>query len=206
MIVERPIIFNDQMAQETADGSKTQTRRIVKYKPKDLETLIERVPDKAACCPYGKPGHRLWVREAFFDAKMLNEGRILYRSAGDKCRFGWTPSIHMPRAASRITLEITGVRVERLQVISEADALAEGVRAGQWEYDNGEGTESALESYECLWEYINSKSRPKLPKNPHSKRYARVKNWLETHPDTTSWSANPLVWVIEFKVVKGGAA
>jgi hypothetical protein len=82
------------------------------------------------------------------------------------------PAIFMPSAASRITLEVTGVRVERLKDISEADAVAEGTPAGFWEYDNGEGTETAKESYECLWESINGPG---------------------------SWEANPWVWVVEFK-------
>ena len=84
----------------------------------------------------------------------------------------------MPSAASRITLEITGVRVERLQDISEADAVAEGTAAGFWEYDNGEGTETAKESYECLWGSINGPG---------------------------SWAANPWVWVIDFKKTQGSS-
>lgn len=85
----------------------------------------------------------------------------------------------MPRAASRITLEIVGVRAERLQDISEAEAMAEGVHAGSFEYENGEGTESAKESYKCLWESINGPG---------------------------AWDLNPWVWVVEFRVVmKRGA-
>jgi len=86
------------------------------------------------------------------------------------------PAIHMPRAASRIMLEVTGVRVERLQDISEADAIAEGVHAGSWEYDNGEGTETARESFQCLWDSLNA-----------ARGYG--------------WDANPWVWVVELKKV-----
>ncbi len=90
---------------------------------------------------------------------------------------GWwrRPAIFMPRAASRITLEVTGVRIERLQDISEADAVAEGTFPGEYEFDNGEGTETAIESYRCLWNSING---------------------------AESWGANPWIWVVEFKRIK----
>lgn len=90
-------------------------------------------------CSYGAPGDRLWVREAW--ARDDEDGALFYRADVGSCneaddwernrldgvaRYRWRPSIHMPRAASRITLEITGVRVERLQDISRGDAMAEG--------------------------------------------------------------------------------
>lgn len=117
------------------------------------------------------------------------------------------PAIFMPRVASRITLEITGVRIERLQDISEADALAEGVWTARLAShadstkSNMGATLNHIGAYRKLWDSINSKSRPMLPHNTGSKRYARVKRWLETHPDTTSWDANPWVWVISFRRV-----
>lgn len=110
-------------------------------------------------------------------------------------------SIHMPRWASRIDLEITRVRVERLQDISAADAEAEGVDFLRHLPDADE-TLTATQLYACLWDSINAAGRPVLPENPESKRYARVKAWLEKHPDTTSWAANPWVWVIEFRRLK----
>ena len=84
----------------------------------------------------------------------------------------WRPSIHMPRWASRITLKVTDVRVERLQQISEADANAEGVVRHEWEYDNGEGPETDRAAFECLWSHING---------------------------ADSWAANPWVWVVSFE-------
>jgi len=95
-------------------------------------------------CPYGQPGEKLWVRETWMDLlgtgierKTGDHGRYAYAadtppgSYGDDQRkaYGlkWRPSIHMPRAASRITLEVTDVRVERLGDVSESDARAEGV-------------------------------------------------------------------------------
>lgn len=143
-------------------------------------------------CPYGRPGDRLWVRETFMDLQGTGvehrdqagqRKRYAYGadtlpgSYGDQCRkdYGlkWRPSIHMPRAASRITLEITGVGVERLQNISEADAIAEGV-----DYDPEDcpfaGTRTAVDAYRSLWELINGPG---------------------------SWGTNPWVWVVEFRSV-----
>lgn len=93
-------------------------------------------------CPYGQPGDLLWVRETWARVGTLDPGYLVYRAtypndlpAGienvpadiREAGYRWRPSIHMPRAASRITLELTDVRVQRVQDISEADALAEGV-------------------------------------------------------------------------------
>ncbi|WP_035601682.1 hypothetical protein, partial [Edwardsiella tarda] len=151
---ERPIIFNDEMVRAILDGRKTMTRRTMKVQPtpsktrpgdfsfpsKKLESMVY-VSDLApgnspisdshlffqeCCCPYGQPGDRLWVRETFGDCGV----RFVYRADTDDgaaCQVKrWTPSIHMPRWASRITLEITDVRVERLQDITEEEAKAEG--------------------------------------------------------------------------------
>jgi hypothetical protein len=98
------------------------------------------------------------------------------RNSGGVTPTWWKrPAIFMPRRASRINLEVSHIRTERLQEISDADAMAEGVLAGDWEYVDGEGTETAKESYECLWDSIN---------------------------ETDAWSTNPWVWVIEFEQVK----
>jgi hypothetical protein len=174
------------MVRAILNGSKTQTRRVVKLKPwhslqeREDGTLWpwmhdnDRDCDHWLPCPYGQPGDRLWVRETFAEGihQMADANHWAY--AAD--RFGtqqrlsdrWKPSIHMPRSASRITLEITIVRVERLQDISEADAMAEGVNAGKYL-----GLERAnARAFSELWESING-------------------------PD--SWAANPWVWVIEFR-------
>lgn len=90
---------------------------------------------------------------------------------------GWTPSIHMPRWACRLVLEVASVRVERLQEISEEDARAEGADPYDWQYDNGEGPESYREAFRCLWDSINA-----------SRGYG--------------WERNPWVWVVEFKRVE----
>jgi hypothetical protein len=119
-------------------------------------------------CPYGKPGDRLWVREtthsralpniltgeptsAICGAYSADEEPVLNEYEFD---YSWwysrpvCPSIHMPRWASRITLEVTGVRVQRLQEISGEDCIAEGVNISPWE-------ESLRWNYRHLWESIN---------------------------------------------------
>lgn len=192
---ERPILFSAPMVRAILDGSKSQTRRIIKIQP-DIEhdgepywfvggyrawryrgvTDILRKGGDEISCPYGQPGDRLWVRETFHT---VDGHRAFYRAdynhnpKGDKEHgIVWTPSIHMPRWASRITLEVTGVRVERLQDISEAGAMAEG---SQWSACGAPQDGSYKAGYAQLWESINGAG---------------------------SWPANPWVWVIEFKVME----
>jgi hypothetical protein len=155
------------MVRAIIDGRKTQTRRIVKNQ--DWYRLKGEYGEKLRSvdtCLYGKPGDRLWVRESFSSWHMgchwydcTREGRskpscsnLFYRAThhfpDDDQR--WVPSIHMPRWASRITLEITGVRVERLRDISEADAVAEGCQCA--------GVPASLTNrgaFAKLWESIN---------------------------------------------------
>jgi hypothetical protein len=154
---ERPIIFSAPMVRAILDGSKTQARRKVLLGRWQIEERDDGSPwpwlydekrggDSWLRCPYGQPGDRLWVRETFAivprTAYRCSEGvqqtlrpdddqdAAIYREGWTRSRggFRWRPSIHMPRWASRITLEVTGIRVERLQDISEKDANAEGVK------------------------------------------------------------------------------
>ncbi len=142
-------------------------------------------------CRYGKPGNLLWIRETW--GEIYSGGYTLigcsdcvaYRADGTELQSGqkWKPSIFMPRWACRIVLEITDIRVERLQEISESDAIGEGVeRSGDgWKcYGNcpahSEGYDkrsSATASYMSLWDSINDATCP--------------------------WISNPFVWVVEFK-------
>lgn len=126
-------------------------------------------------CPYGVPGDRLWARETFL---LRAAGKhAVYRAefdpvdaAGFGAMYGgWKPSIHMPRWASRITLEVVSVRVERLQEISEGDAFAEGIDGEALHRAKG----YAPDAFRKLWDSINAKRAP--------------------------WESNPYVWVIEFK-------
>jgi hypothetical protein len=140
-VKERPILFSGPMVKAILEGKKTQTRRVVNPQPDGfwddpnshpatgLNAIVReeggKARDRWIHCPYGAPGERLWVREAFCSAN----DRLFYRADDwlivDKT-LKWTPSIHMPRVASRITLEIIGIRVQRIQDTSEADAKAEG--------------------------------------------------------------------------------
>lgn len=157
---ERPIIFSTQMVQAILEGRKTMTRRIVKF-PKDFtgesvydnspyglkysnskDTLVRMV------CHYGEPGDQLWVKETFARVSM---GVYAYKAeAPDKkaeMLFKWTPSIFMPRKASRINLLIKSISVERLQDISIEDALKEGINHRSMNYPPSE--------FAWLWKSIN---------------------------------------------------
>lgn len=142
--------------------------------------------------PYGKTGDRLWVRESFAgddcmgalyradfkseEAAKLKTGEL---DDGEWCYRSWTPSIHMPRSLSRITLEITNVRVERLRDISGADAILEGIRPNLETTFGLYGAHAdAKAKFATLWDVINGKKHP--------------------------WASNPWVWVIEFKRLTDG--
>jgi len=194
---DHPILFSGAMVRALLEGTKTQTRRAVKLQVQHDDSWVggwkivhKRVTQAlltfnqlggkplgsdAAICPYGQPGDRLWVRETFCD---LDDGEFEYRADGE-CDPNvvphWTPSIHMPRAASRILLKIVSVRVERLQDISEKDARAEGVTIEHRHmsgYCAGQFLPPSIRAYRDLWESING---------------------------VGSWDANPWVWVVEFK-------
>lgn len=244
---ERPILFSAPMVREILAGTKTQTRRVWKL-PRGCSWYAGHGGEAAGMvqdddgpawwhvseqrCPYGQPGDRLWVREAWADQHPLaiQDGRYsqpgragipgpppvafrtIYRADGEPLqvwsngnqshpyltRSGpasqidsdfpavasnyqrkgkaiyWNPSIHMPRWASRITLQVTNVRVERLQDISELDARAEGapellsVDGGYLEHPMG----CYRDGFQHLWTSINGPG---------------------------SWDTNPWVWVVEFR-------
>jgi hypothetical protein len=211
---ERPILFSAPMVRALLDGSKSQTRRPVKNtglyaidaRFHGEEVAARELVGLATQCPYGQPGDRLWVRETWANVGTMDPGLTVYRADYPACvpkeyqnvppaeSITWKPSIHMFRKASRITLEITGVRVERLQDISEADAVAEGVRIssqarrsdtcyGIYECQMPDGkthfNDSSYDLYRILWEQINGREGP------------------------TSWAANPWVWIVEFERVSG---
>ena len=207
---ESPILFSAPMVRALLAGTKTQTRRIFKpdrmtwdangryttyaMRGGELSTTGSG-PFKPSSwlhyCPYGQPGgDRLYVRETFGHFER-NENfapgcEVFYRADGESLAVElWRPSIHMPRWASRITLEITGVRVERLQDISEEDAITEGIERADnffgctcWKaYGEPEGADvvcpdDPIGSFRTLWESTGG-----------------------------DWDANPWVWAIDFKVL-----
>ncbi|RDL13560.1 hypothetical protein [Pseudomonas jessenii] len=213
---ERPILFSAPMVRAILDGRKTVTRRAVNPQPVLTEGsgfswkghLFGCGSDNREttrnfsrhCCPFGKPGDRLWVRETWYCdhsevmrgpylkpddldvSEARDDGTLVYAADGltpyEADQPVWKPSIHMPRWACRILLEITDVRVERLQDISEEQAKAEGVRRveliNRWfahdDSENAFGT--ATGAFRDLWKSTGG-----------------------------DWEANPWVWVVEFKQV-----
>lgn len=206
---ERPILFNGAMVRAILSGAKTQSRQAIKDQPtlptehwqqcrgRWMGTGTSRATGGThqtwgwAACPFGQPGDRLWVREAFgLQVRHYGGGageHIVYRATNPDavyCKWAcgtdypvkWKPSIHMPRQSCRLVLEITDVRVERLQAISEADALAEGIEPSSMEGFKGAGME-----------------RPA--------GFAFRELWTGTGGD---WESNPCVWVIGFRPLQAG--
>ncbi|EKN5943835.1 hypothetical protein DVP82_23185 [Yersinia enterocolitica] len=195
---EKPILFNSEMVNAILSGRKTQTRRIISEKTLHLFGVaasagechpLELCDERSQSyylefCPLGKPGDQLWVRECFSDLEDFDFFNpsvpdvipgYWYWADGNPEWGNWTkpkPSIHMPRRASRINLLITGVRVERLQDISEQDARAEGVKA--WRGPAEELVGGKLAFFE-LWDSIYGQK------------------------EGENWQANPWVWVINFE-------
>lgn len=196
---ERPILMNGAMVRATLAGAKTQTRRIIKPQPQmvtdkriepwqgDPIALLALLAESGRKCPYGQAGDQIWVRETlghhadkghYYAATGMHVGPLLDYEREPSPSIGiparTIPSIHMPRAASRILLEIVSVRVERLNDCSDADARAEGTPGGHGVIPSYNYHATPSEHFSHLWESING---------------------------TGSWAANPWVWVIEFKRV-----
>jgi len=241
---ERPILFSGTLVRAILDGRKTQTRRIVTppngYRWLDFDggTLINNDGHKKHLTDlpqrHGIAGDLLWVRETwqhsnhplgpydadcdvFYRADYLTDplGPDLERSP-DGIRRTWRPSIHMPRTAARIALEITGVRVERMQSISEADAIAEGAvytdfgiepPKGSISLDGGRTFHPVVRGTQRNgWHMGDATSHERCM---GSARYAFAnlinrlhggENWNLKGPGL--WEANPWVWAIEFRRIK----
>jgi hypothetical protein len=190
---EQPILFKAEMVRAILNGSKTQTRRVVEPQPDEdgLAKLISTgewhdTNARTWKCFYGEPGDRLWVWERWNGSA---ETGICYQATEpDMDGAPWRTSIFMPRWASRITLEITAVRVELLQSISEADARAEGVRLS-WR------AVSPSKAQSFWWDYL--RSEPSCPWARES--FGTLWQSINGHG---SWDANPWVWVVEFRRVQ----
>ena len=194
---ERPILFNGAMVRAILSGAKTQTRRAVKGFALDWLGKARFTPEYVAnpgndLCPFGQPRDRLWVRETTVNVEKhgyLGPVYLESEEGRDCLNFGLAPapddmtevephevtlrpSIHMPRSMCRLVLEITAVRVERLQAITEADAVAEGLsqtESGSW-----------------------------LPGPCDHPELAFHQLWAQVYGEP-AWEANPWVWVIEFR-------
>lgn len=212
---ERPILFSAPMVRALLDGSKTQTRRVCKpanehclsyvvgpfEERADLGTsqFGDEEGDLMFSCPYGKPGDHLWVRETHrpifgqtcgligvdFRADLREKWERLGDQIGTPTK--WVPSIHMRREYSRILLEITSIRVERLNACSESDAAAEGVKRAQRAI-------SSAEAVPCFWDYLRDRPEYRNARDSYASLWESING-------AGSWDANPWVWVVEFKWV-----
>jgi hypothetical protein len=195
-MTDRPIIFSTPMVRALLEGRKTQTRRVLRPQPHwvSVSGFGQRMSWNGTTgmvhahrLPY-ITGDRLWVREAI--DKTSEPGDVFYRADyeaahGDSGKgLGWRPSIHMPRRASRLTLTVTDVRVQRLHDISEADAVAEGV-------------ESGMTSHGLMWKAYGHEPNCWVD----SARLSYIRLW-DSLQGTGAWDANPWVVALTFNVEK----
>lgn len=209
-----PMIFNTDMVKALLDGRKTVTRRSMKVQPQDSGLGYMWIPSNKhqsmiqisniedveclhkkqylkdliyECCPYGRVGDLIYVRETWADAGANAPELTLYKAnypehvpahyenVPSLSEIQWKPSIHMPRWASRLTLKVTDVSIERVQDITEEQAIKEGLfkhpQLPAWQSPVGYHT-SPIYAYEELWDAIYN-----------------------------NWDQNPYVWVIEFEVI-----
>jgi hypothetical protein len=195
---ERPMLFSTEMVKAILDDRKTQTRRICKRQPTP-HTAYNSYKDGTfnICgadydsndikCPYGSVGDVLWVRETWLNVNAIDEEPgYVFKADNPNWMMAsgehWKPSIHMPKKAARIWLEITNIRVERLHEITELDAMKEGILRDPLSVtkyhnylDESFPTYSAKHSFKSLWVSINGDE---------------------------SWLDNPWVWVVEFKRIE----
>lgn len=198
-MTDRPILFSGPMVRAILEGRKTQTRRVLREQPGEIDVPFQiddgswhvhssRGTDMSPLSVPYAPGDRLYVRETWkphsiyseMQPKLIPESRIFYKAddtyAPSNTR--WRPGIHMPRWASRITLHVTDVRVQRLQEISEEDARAEGALL-PWTGSPGttcDDTRSARSEFEALWNSLNG-------------------------PRGFGWDANPWVIAVTFRPI-----
>lgn len=216
---ERPILFSGPMVRAILAGNKTQTRRAVKepirgwlnnangsHKVMDGQVFNYSFDQHLGDCPYGQPGDRLWVRESFWgcDAPGWGDQPCVvyddewhgkeYRPAEVRPwarKFGRIPSIHMPRDCSRITLEITGVRVERLQAITLDDLCEEGI---------SELLEDPGSIPGRAFSHAEHAAIGGVPMKHIPEKYGFAALW-DSLNGSGAWDANPWVWVVDFRVV-----
>lgn len=205
-MADKPILFNTQMVKAILDGSKTQTRRLIKpqppcvlkkmteghhtgewhlYRDSPMMNPMINSPWGAQFLPPYKPDDILWVRETWNGGRLFGQKGNGYVYAADykeQSAFGWRPSIHMPKEAARLFLLVKNVRCERLQDISHDDVLHEGIIECEGR-KYGEDCDCVIVTFAELWDSTIKKA--------DLARYG--------------WDANPWVWVIEFERLDGVA-
>lgn len=211
----RPILMSAPMVRALLDGRKTQTRRALKSQPFDIlpmdgkhagrewVLLEQREPEpkgKVIRCRFGIPGDLLWCRETHAVVGNVDPGWVIYRASGydaeckrhgfdhppSESEIAWKPSIHMYRWASRLTLRLTDVGVERLQDISKADAIAEGLSVR----GNRDGGGAPLRLY-----HVDDEHHCVDPRMTYSRLWESING-----PE--SWDANPWCWTLTFDVIQ----
>ncbi len=210
---ERPILFSTPMVRAILAGLKTQTRRLVKPTPNPDITAILGMPDgpEFAClvkpkygqecfieCPHGQPGDALWVRERWGGDDLCGFAYAAdhpdwprFQGDGEQPDSAWKVSIHMPRKACRLFLDLVDVRCQKLQDISEADARAEGIRKEYLPSDPDNFHPPGSYGFVC-----NEVPLGKIWPTPQQ---AFTELWDSINGDRAPWSTNPWVWVLDFK-------
>jgi hypothetical protein len=207
-----PILFSTPMVQAILNGSKIQTRRVIKPQPKESDYLPEILYDhfgkqflnyrkdavlvetKNIKCPYGQIGDVLWVRETFykpvdfpFETQIyIYKEQIISKNIINANEIKWKPSIFMIKEACRLFLKIKDIRVERLRDISENDAVSEGVMPVDKKI-SGE-----LNLYA---DYFRNTTGYVMPQSSFRSLWKSING-------EESWEANPWVWVIEFERIE----
>lgn len=234
-VKERPILFSAPMVRAILAGKKTQTRRVMKPQPK-VQVMQPGIPvltipmnrgsrsswllpnalDQPGCCPYGRAGDQLWVRETWTGTWCSERMHLAYSADGSERMLAikevphgyclpkaaakpssWVTPLFMPRWASRMALEIADVRVEQVQAISEQDAIAEGVEP--FEMTAADLADLAIsDESPGLKQFFEA-----LGPGRSSAKHQYEMLWQEINGKRSgcSWADNPWVWVVEFKWV-----
>jgi hypothetical protein len=232
---ERPILFNRPMVRAILDGTKTQTRRVVKPEvhwvkdnPQGQVAMIgNKVSMVHALCPYGQPGDRLWVKETWNSSNQWNDIKPTDMPEGVPIFYAadynpdllnlfapWRPSLFMRRWMSRLTLEITGVRVERVQDITETGARAEGceerhsvamvtvVREGGDVLQVAPDYVHGVPAVGDIWHDRRVTHVEQAPSKLLCTARDEFRNIWRSINGPESWAQNPWVWVVEFRRVQ----
>lgn len=198
LITERPILFQTDMVKAILGNRKTQTRRKCRHQHWSHSELtdvnkngITQKIHRYVSCPYGQPGDLLWVRESFYEPMFENlNGKYYYKAdlVDQGWHFKWKPSIHMPKSAARLWQMVEDIRVERLQDISEKNAIAEGIKNEVLPIVN----ERIYYFYPC-----NDLRDDTYLNSPITSFYSL---WKSINGQA-SWDANPWVWVVQYRVL-----